>query len=150
MKVLLLSKEFDLPPPGTTVYLCTSSGEPQPCTIRSVRKTGGYFIISCHDIKDRQSASSFRGAVIAVPASSLPPPQEGTFFHEEIIGLTAVTTTGEEIGRVIDILQTPAHDVYIVGRDEKEYLVPAVREFVVKILLDEKKIIVREMEGLFD
>jgi 16S rRNA processing protein RimM len=148
MKALPLSHTLGLFAPGTPVYLHTRS-EVRRCTIRSLKKMGRHFIISCHDIMDRQVASLFRGAMIEVPAVSLPP-VEGEFLHEEIIGLTAITTNGEEVGKVIEILQTRAHDIYVVGRDEKEYLVPAVREFIVKVLLDEKKIIVRELEGLFD
>ena len=110
---------------------------------------GRYFIFSCYDITDMNMASSLRGSMIAVPAASLSL-AEGEFLQEEIIGLTAITTGGAEIGKVIDILQSRAHDIYVVRRNEKEYLIPAVREFIVKVLLDEKKIILREMEGLFD
>ncbi len=148
MKALPLSNKFVLLAPETSVYLCTPSDVRQ-CTIRSLRHMGRYFIFSCYDITDMNMASSLRGSMIAVPAASLSL-AEGEFLQEEIIGLTAITTGGAEIGKVIDILQSRAHDIYVVRRNEKEYLIPAVREFIVKVLLDEKKIILREMEGLFD
>jgi len=148
MKALPLSNKFVLLAPETPVYLCTPS-EVRRYTIRSLRHMGRYFIFSCYDITDMNMASSLRGAMIAVPAASLSL-GDGEFLQEEIIGLTAITTGGDEVGKVIDILQTRAHDIYVVCRDEKEYLIPAVREFIVKVLLDEKKIIVRDMEGLFD
>lgn len=148
MKALPLSNKFVVLAPETSVYLCTPS-EVRQCTIRSLRHMGRHFIFSCYDIADRQAALSLRGAMITVPTASLSL-AEGEFLQEEIIGLTAITTGGAEIGKVIDILQTRAHDIYVVRRNEKEYLIPAVREFIVKVLLDEKKIILREMEGLFD
>ncbi len=149
MKALPLSEKFAVSTPGMVVYLRTPSGDLRRCTIHSFRKTGIHFIISCNEITDRQAALSLRGAIVAVPTASLPS-ADGEFLYEEIIGLSAITTTGREVGRVIAIMQTKAHDIYVVSRDEKEYLVPAVKEFVVKVLLDEKMIIVREMEGLFD
>lgn len=107
-----------------------------------------YFILACHEIADRDRASLFRGAVITLP-TDLSLRAEGEYLREEIIGLTAVTTEGDVIGRIVDIIDTPAHDVYVVAGN-KEYLIPAVREFIAEVRLNKKEIVVKKMEGLFD
>jgi 16S rRNA processing protein RimM len=148
MKALFLIDASDVLVPRTTVYL-QMGNELCRCTIKSLRKTNRGCILSCSEIADRNRASLFRGATVLVP-SGLVPRSEEEYLREEIIGLTVVTTSGEEIGDIVDIIDTPAHDIYVVASRGKEYLVPAVRAFIVDILLDKGKVFVKEIEGLFD
>lgn len=94
-------------------------------------------------------AASYRGAILSslVDAADLP---EGEFLYGEIIGLAVISTAGKTIGEVIDIFNNGAHDIYVVRTGEKEYLIPAVTEFIRDIQLSEKRIIVNEMRGLFE
>jgi 16S rRNA processing protein RimM len=148
MKTLPLTDAFASLVPEMTVYLHTRD-ETCLCTIKSLRKMNRYYILSCNEISDRDRASLFRGAAVLAPPAFLPR-AEGEYLREEIIGLTVVTTDGEEIGRIADIIAMPAHDVYVVAAGDREYLIPAVREFIAEILPDEGRLIVKKMEGLFD
>jgi 16S rRNA processing protein RimM len=148
MKALPLSDMFASLVPATTVYL-QADNKTCRCTIKSFRKMNRYLILSCDEIPDRNSASLFRGATVMIPTGPLPR-TEGEYLREEIIGLAVVATDGDEIGSIVDIMETPAHDVYVVARRGREFLVPAVREFIAEISLDQKKIVVKKMHGMFD
>ncbi len=148
MKALPLSEQFSLLGPNANVDLHGKNDVLQ-CTIKSLRKLNKHFIVSFHEVTDRDAAARYRGALLSslIEAIVL---SEGEFFYEQIIGLTVISSDGNKIGEVVDIFDSGAHDVYVVRRDEKEYLIPAVREFICDIQFAEKKIIVNKMEGLFD
>lgn len=72
-------------------------------------------------------------------------------FIVDLIGLSVVTDEGEQFGTVTDILQTPANDVYVIeGKDGKEYLFPSIKECILNVDLNEKKVLVHIMDGLLD
>ena len=85
--------------------------------------------------------------------------EEGEFHFSEIIGLTVFTADnkqlhtddGKEVGRVTDIFQTGANDVWAV-RDEnnKEYMIPYIEDVVTDIDLENGKITITPMEGLLE
>lgn len=75
---------------------------------------------------------------------------EGAYFLFEIIGLEVYDVSGNYVGKVKDVLQPGANDVYVVKNGESEYLIPGVKEIVVKIDLDEKKMTIDPLEGMIE
>ena len=53
-------------------------------------------------------------------------------------------------GRIADVMQTGANDVYVIKGDDKEYLVPAIADVVVSTDVDGGVMTIRPLEGLFD
>ena len=75
---------------------------------------------------------------------------EGAYFLFEIIGLEVYDVFGNYVGKVKDVLQPGANDVYVVKNGESEYLIPGIKEIVVKIDLDEKKMTIDPLEGMIE
>ncbi len=148
MKALPLSERFSSLGPDEVVYLQINNVV-QRCSIKSLRRLNRHFAVSFHEVTGRDMAALYRGAFLTSPleAEDL---RDDEFLYEEIIGLTVISAGGKEIGEVVDIFNNGAHDVYVVRMGSKEYLIPAVREFIRDILVTEKKIIVNEMGGLFE
>jgi 16S rRNA processing protein RimM len=148
MKALPISERFSSLRPDEIVYLQINNTVRQ-CSIKSLRKLNSHFAVSFHNVTDRDMAAIYRGAFLALPfeATDLP---EGEFLYEEIIGIDMISSEGKKIGKVVDIFNNGAHDVYVVRMGEKEYLIPAVKEFIRDILVAEKRIIVNEIKGLFE
>lgn len=72
-------------------------------------------------------------------------------FIADLIGLKVVTESGEEFGTLTDVIKTGANDVYEVKmKNGKEVLLPAIKECVLKVDLEEDVITVHIMEGLLD
>lgn len=72
-------------------------------------------------------------------------------FIVDLIGLKVVTEDGEEFGTLADVMKTGANDVYQVKRkDGKEVLLPAIKECILDVDLDERVIRVHIMAGLLD
>ena len=68
---------------------------------------------------------------------------EGRYFIFDLIGCNVITDTGENIGKVTDVMQPGANDVYVVKNDKSEVLIPAVKSFVLDIDINKKQIIVK-------
>jgi len=75
--------------------------------------------------------------------------EEGRFYVEDLLGLKIVDETRGEIGVLKDVLQNPAHDLYLIKTSAgEEVLIPVVDEFVKEIDMEEGIIHVTLIEGL--
>ena len=76
------------------------------------------------------------------------PVEEGAYFVVDLIGLQARhAETGEVLGRVTDVLEYPAHDIYVV-EGKKRYLIPDVPAFVRAVRPEEGYIDFLPLEGM--
>jgi 16S rRNA processing protein RimM len=73
---------------------------------------------------------------------------ESTYRAEEIIGFQVVTSQGEDLGTLKDVLPTGSNDVYIVGEGNKEILIPALKTVVLNIDKNARRIVVALPKGL--
>lgn len=72
-------------------------------------------------------------------------------FIVDLIGLLVVTDEGEELGTLTDVILTGANDVYEVTTARgKKILLPAIKQCVLSVDLDEGKVLVHVMDGLLD
>jgi len=128
---------------GRTV---TVAGERR--TIESARWQKGMVYLRLSGIDDRESAEALRGRLVAVAESELQPLPEGHYYRFQLIGLAVISTDGEELGRLTDVLSTGANDVYVVRGDRGEVLLPATDEVVREIDLEGGRMVIEVMPGL--
>ena len=112
--------------------------------VEGVRFHKGMALIKFKGIDDISAAEDLRGMKILIGESELTPLEEDEYYVHDIIGLEAVTTEGESLGKVREVLRSPAHDVYVTDRA----MIPAVKEFILNIDIPGGKLIVRPVEGL--
>ena len=72
------------------------------------------------------------------------------FIGENVIGFSVETESGKKAGTLKDVMWLPANDVYIILKDGKELLVPVLDEFIISICIDDKKLIIADVDGLLD
>ena len=76
---------------------------------------------------------------------------EDTYFIQDLIGMEVKDAdSGQVYGKIADVMQTGANDVYVVKGDDREYLVPAIGDVVVSTDIDADIMTIRPLEGLFD
>ena len=76
--------------------------------------------------------------------------EEGDYFIADLIGLPVIDAdSGREYGKITDIINTGASDIYVIKTEKGESMMPAVEEFV-KEIDPEKGIFVRPIEGMFE
>ena len=76
---------------------------------------------------------------------------ENENFIADLIDMEVVTEEGKVLGTLTDVIETGANDVYAVKTPEgKEILLPAIRDCILDVNVDEKRMTVHVMEGLLD
>ena len=114
---------------------------------RAYRVESSCVLVKLAGIDTVEAASALRDQVVSIDRADAQLPQ-GSIFIADLLGLPVYD--GETpIGRLTDVMSTPANDVYVVkGKDGQEHLIPAVPEFVLERNADEGYIRVRLIEGM--
>ncbi len=100
-------------------------------TLKSLRHGNNGSIARFAEITDRTEAERLRGTALTVPRSALLPLAEGEYYHADIIGLPAVSTTGELLGVCVAIDDFGAGDVLEIEMpDTKRFMVPFTAQAV--------------------
>lgn len=90
-------------------------------TVQSLRDDGkGGAIARFAESTDRNTAEKLRGTALSVPRSTLPPLAPGEYYHADVIGLPAVSTSGEALGTVVAVDNFGAGDVLEIERPAGE------------------------------
>lgn len=105
-------------------------------------------ILKLKGIDNMNDAEDLRGSIIKVDRSKNDLP-EGTYYIADLIGLDAYTEDGNLFGKVTDIYNTGANDIYTVKtQDGKEVLLPAIKDVIKQVDIQNQKIIVHILKGL--
>ena len=91
----------------------------------SVRDSGRTAVARFDGVTDRSAAESLRGSLVEVGRDSLPPLEEGEYYHADLIGLAAVDGLGNGVGTVVGVENYGAGDLLEIElRDGKLSLIP--------------------------
>jgi 16S rRNA processing protein RimM len=118
-------------------------------TIRATRKHGDRLLVKFEEIPDRNGAEALRGTELTVPEDEVAPLPEGRYYPHQLRGLAVVDPSGTALGTFERVERSPAHDIWVVGSQRGEVLVPAVKEFVREVDLERGRITIDPPEGLF-
>ena len=119
--------------------------------ITSVKFFKQFAILKFDGIDTLNDVEVYKGASLFVDRKNAVKLEKDEYFIADLIDLTVVDESGNKLGTLIDVMKTGANDVYIVKNDEeKELLFPAIKECVLDIDFNEKKMTVHVMDGLLD
>lgn len=97
-----------------------------------------------------EDVQELAGGLLQVDPSNVPELPEGVYYHFEIIDSVVYTDENRCLGRVVEILETGAHDVYVIRDNGREYLIPATEEVIRHIDREQRTITIHPLEGLLD
>lgn len=135
---------------GNILYLFLANQDtPISLTIKNHRTHKNFDLLTFEAYDDINQVEKFKDGILKIPESQLNDLEENEFYFHEIIGCRVLTTSDEEIGKVIEILTPGANDVWVVkANNGKEILIPYIENVVKKVDIKEKMIIIEPMEGL--
>ena len=131
----------------TRVYI---GPEAVPYTVSHFRWHSGELLMHLADVRDRNAAEMLRDQLVQIAREDATPLEPGQFYEHQIIGLNVITTDGEPLGQVVEVLATGANDVYVVQGPRGEVLLPARSEVVRAIDLDAGTMTVTLLPGLVE
>jgi 16S rRNA processing protein RimM len=117
--------------------------------VESARSANDAWLVRLAGVNDRDTADRFRNLYLLVSLENAVPLEEDEVYLFQVIGLDVVTTDGELLGKVENLIETGANDVYIVkGGAYGEVLIPAIDSVVLNIDTDAGVMTVQIPEGL--
>ncbi|OFU78364.1 ribosome maturation factor RimM [Staphylococcus sp. HMSC10C03] len=134
--------------PGEVLTL-NHKGEEIALTVASYRMHKGFHMLTFEGINNINDVEHFKGDILTQErdheAIEL---DEHEFYYSDIIGCTVFD--GETpIGRVKEIFETGANDIWVVQGD-KEYLIPYIADVVQEVDVSGRRIQITPLEGMFD
>ncbi len=123
--------------------------EERELTVAQARFSKDRVILKFQEFSDINEVEPLRGGHLYVTRENALPLGEGEYYIADLIGMSVVSTEGEELGTLAEVMPTGANDVYIVARpDGEELLLPAIRDCVREVDQERELITVYLMPGL--
>ncbi|MGB0681577.1 MAG: ribosome maturation factor RimM [Magnetovibrionaceae bacterium] len=97
-------KPFTAEPEGIAAYgpVSDEAGERRfKLTVREVAK--GQVVCAIDGVTDRTQAEALKGLNLYVAADALPATDEEEFYYRDLIGLSAVTLDGRQLGQIVAV-----------------------------------------------
>ncbi len=119
--------------------------------IQKVRYQGNVAILKLEGVDDRNAAEAQKNKGVFMEESQLAELPEDTYYVRDLVGIHVLQEDGGLLGELTDVIQNSGQDLYQIKLETgKNILLPAVREFVLKIEMDERQMTVSLPEGLLD
>ncbi len=120
-------------------------------TLCGVKYQKGNIIVRFREITDINDAEKYKNRVLYAERDMLGELPDGVYYIADLIGLTVVTDDGREIGKISDVINTGASDIYEVKREGmKNLLIPVTDETVLDVDIDGGSVTVHLIDGLED
>jgi 16S rRNA processing protein RimM len=129
--------------PGATVWAGRAA-----YVVRRARAHRAALLLELEGIDTREQAETLRGLLLEVPEQDLSPLREDQYYRFQILGMEVVERDGQPLGRVEEVLDTGANDVYVVRNEEGELLIPAIDAVVKEVDVAGRRMVVELMAGL--
>jgi 16S rRNA processing protein RimM len=118
--------------------------------ISRVQPHGTVALVAFKGVNTIEQAEKLRGTVIYINRKDAKLP-EGRYFITDLLGCEVFDAdTNELLGKITDVSETGANDVWHITKDDKEYLVPAIADVIVTVDTENEKAVIRPMKGIFD
>ena len=142
--VLVLSEVATRFEPGSVLRL----EDGRELTVASTRPDRGRLLVMFDGVADRTAADQLHGRYLFVSAEDAPELPEGSFWPHQLVGCEVVTDAGRALGEIREVVLGVANDIWVARSEEDEVLIPALKDVVVSVDLDARRVVVREIPGL--
>lgn len=150
LKIFSYAQSLETFERSSAVYLDRGSGALSEYQVTSIKPQKNLFLLKLEGVNTLEEAESYRGAGIFLRKEDLGRKEEGEYYWFELIGIKVYSTKGELIGTLKDIFSSPSNDTYVIEGGRGEMLVPATHSAVREIDLENRRMIISEMEGYID
>lgn len=117
--------------------------------IESVRFFKQFAIVKFKGIDNINEIERYKGRGLLVPREDAVGLEENEYYIADLIGMDVFTEDGVLFGKMRDVMETGANEVYIVdSKEHGEVLIPAIRQCILDVDVEGAKMVVRLMEGL--
>ena len=106
-------------------------------------------ILKFKGIDQINDAEPYKGCPLVIDRKDAVKLKPGEYFLCDLVGLEVYEDTGEYLGKLTEIIRTGANDVYAVKTEnEKEVLIPNIKDCIIEVSLEKNTMTVHLLEGL--
>lgn len=125
-------------------------GQDRPVEVLEAWEHRGAIVLLLQGVETREQAEALVGCEVLVDSADAMKLGPDEYFVHDLVGLDVVTDTGRELGRLAEVLEAPANDVYVVRGPRGELMVPAVGSVVLGVDLQARRMLIHDLPGLID
>ncbi|NGQ93908.1 ribosome maturation factor RimM [Brevibacillus sp. SYP-B805] len=118
--------------------------------IASRRSHKGFELLSFKGYPTINDVEKFKGGELKISEDELMELEEDEFYIHQLVGCEVVTDEGEELGRIVEVLQPGANDVWVVKGKRGEILLPFIDDCIKHVDVKNKRVVCHLMEGLVE
>jgi 16S rRNA processing protein RimM len=119
--------------------------------VASAREAKGHLVATLKGVGSREDAERLNGIELYIARDKLPATEENEYYHADLIGLAAVTSANEPLGRVIAIHNFGAGDIIEIAPPQgATMLLPFTNAVVPSIDLKSGRVVIelpKEIDG---
>lgn len=117
--------------------------------VQGVKFFRQFAILKFKGIDNINDIEKYKGKGLFVDRKNAVKLKKDEYFIADMIGMHVVTDDGEEFGTLKDVIETGANDVYIIETQKHgEVLVPAIRQCILDVDIENQRMIIHLLEGL--
>ncbi len=124
----------------TSVFVRDGAGF-APRAMRCTRVHDGFVYLRFDGANDRDAAEALRGLALYIDRAHAATLPEDAEFICDLIGCEAFDVAGQRIGKLMDVLQPGANDVYVIETPRGELMLPALKRVVLSVDVREKRMV---------
>lgn len=117
--------------------------------IQNVKFFKNLAILKFKGIDNINDIEMYKGRDLWIPREEGQELAEGEYYVADLIGMQVVLEDRTVFGTLKDVMETGANDVYVINtKDKGEVLLPAIRECILDVNVEENTMTVHLMKGL--
>lgn len=132
-----------------TTILVEKNGKLEKMQIEEVKYSKNQVLLKIKGINTVEEAEKYRGCYLKIARKDAKELPEGTYYIADLIGLEVYTDEQILLGKLTDIYNSGANDIYVVKNElGKQILLPAIKEVIKQVDIEQEKIVVHLLKGL--
>ncbi len=117
--------------------------------VQSVKFFKQFVILKLEGFDSMNDAETLRNAELLVSRDQAVKCEEDEYFIADLIGVSVFDEAGLLLGKISEVYQTGANDVYEITQDSgNTFLIPAIKECVLNVSITDKRMTIHVMDGL--
>ena len=146
---IIMDLHTDFPEPFQSGRKLFVGDEHKPMTLSNARPHAKGMLVKFEGVETPEDAGRLRNQWVYIKSTDAPNLPEGRLYQHELFGFRVIDESGNELGELVEIIETGANDVYVVRNESgKEILLPAIPSVVLETDPARRLMRVHLLEGL--
>ena len=126
-----------------TVYIRSADGAFRPLSVGDASVRDGFAYLRLDGAQTRDEAEKQRGWLLYVDRAHAKPLGENEWYITDLVGCTVTLDSGEAVGRVTEVMQPGANDVFVIQGPRGEVLVPVLKDALAAVDVEARQIVLK-------